>query len=99
MIGTVYFGVDPKDPRNQVIADLDKAPRNAAGRVGGVVRHFVNCARLESAIKRHHVSHEVPSTADALVQKSYLLADDVSRVMQRAGDTWDLVVRDAGTQP
>jgi hypothetical protein len=34
----------------------------------------------------------------ALVQKGYLLTDDVSRVMQRAGDTWDLVVRDAGTQ-
>jgi len=37
-------------------------------------------------------------SADALVQAGYLLADDVSRVMQRAGDTWDLVVRDAGTQ-
>ena len=29
----LHFAVDPKDPRNQVIADLDKAPRNAAGRV------------------------------------------------------------------
>jgi hypothetical protein len=37
-------------------------------------------------------------SADALVQKSYLLTDDVSQVMQRAGNTWDLVVRDAGTQ-
>ncbi len=32
------------------------------------------------------------------VQTGYVLADDVSRVMQPAGDTWDLVVRDAGTQ-
>jgi hypothetical protein len=30
-------------------------------------------------------------SADALVQKGYLLNDDVPRVMQRAGDTWDLV--------
>jgi len=33
LIGVAYFAVDPKDPRNHVIADLDKAPRNAAGRV------------------------------------------------------------------
>ena len=26
-------GVDPEDPRNKVVADLDKAPRNAAGLV------------------------------------------------------------------
>ena len=37
-------------------------------------------------------------SADARLQTGYLLADDESRVMQRAGDTWDLVVRDAGTQ-
>lgn len=33
IIGTVYFAVDPKDPRNAVIADIDKAPVNAAGKV------------------------------------------------------------------
>jgi hypothetical protein len=33
IVGRVYFAVDPNDPRNQVIVDLDKAPRNAAGRV------------------------------------------------------------------
>ncbi len=33
LVGTAHFAVDPKDPRNQVIADLDKAPTNAAGRV------------------------------------------------------------------
>src|SRR5207249_2045397 len=31
--GTVHFAVDPNDPRNAVIADLDIAPRNAAGLV------------------------------------------------------------------
>jgi hypothetical protein len=29
----VYFSIDPKDPRNAGIADIDKAPKNAAGRV------------------------------------------------------------------
>jgi hypothetical protein len=33
LIGRAYGEVDPADPRNRVIADLDLAPRNAAGRV------------------------------------------------------------------
>lgn len=31
--GRIYFAVDPRNPVNQIIADLDKAPRNAAGLV------------------------------------------------------------------
>lgn len=31
--GRVYFAVDPANPRNAVIVDLDRAPRNAEGRV------------------------------------------------------------------
>src|SRR5438067_9760494 len=31
--GRVYFSVDPKNPRNKGIADIDKAPTNADGRV------------------------------------------------------------------
>ena len=31
--GTVFFELDPADPHNKVIADLDRAPRNARGRV------------------------------------------------------------------
>jgi hypothetical protein len=33
LTGKVYFVVDPKDPRNAVVADIDKAPRNADGKV------------------------------------------------------------------
>ena len=33
MVGRLHFAVDPKNPRNAVIADLDKAPKNASGRV------------------------------------------------------------------
>ena len=33
LIGKVYFAIDPKNPRNKIIADLDKAPMNAQGRV------------------------------------------------------------------
>ncbi len=33
IVGTAHFTVDPTDRRNQVIADIDKAPVNAAGRV------------------------------------------------------------------
>ena len=31
--GTVYMEVDPKDPRNAVVVNLERAPRNADGRV------------------------------------------------------------------
>jgi hypothetical protein len=37
----------------------------------------------------------VRQAADALVQSRYLLADDVARVVQRAGDMWDLITRGA----
>ena len=33
MSGRIYFLVDPGNKRNQVIADLDKAAKNAAGKV------------------------------------------------------------------
>src|SRR5262245_41319033 len=33
LAGTVYFAVDPKNPHNAIVVDLDKAPRNAAGLV------------------------------------------------------------------
>jgi hypothetical protein len=33
LAGTIYFLIDPANTRNQVIADLDKAPKNGAGRI------------------------------------------------------------------
>src|SRR4051794_9441840 len=33
IVGTIHFAVDPKDPRNAGVADIDKAPVNAGGRV------------------------------------------------------------------
>ena len=33
LIGKVYFAVDPGNPRNKVIVNVDKAPRNARGEV------------------------------------------------------------------
>ena len=33
IIGTAHFDVDPNDPHDKVVVDLDKAVRNAAGRV------------------------------------------------------------------
>lgn len=33
IVGTAHFAVNPKDPHNRVIADIDKAPVNAAGLV------------------------------------------------------------------
>lgn len=33
IIGTAYFSADPAKPRNRIIANLDKAPRNSRGEV------------------------------------------------------------------
>ena len=33
LVATAHFEVDPADPRNSLIVNLDKAPRNAAGKV------------------------------------------------------------------
>src|ERR1700739_513532 len=33
LTGKVYFAIDPKNPHNKIIADLDKAPMNPQGRV------------------------------------------------------------------
>jgi len=33
LVGRIYFSIDPQNPRNRVIADLDRAPKNASGRI------------------------------------------------------------------
>lgn len=33
IVGKVYFAVDPNNPHNKIIVDLDKAPKNAQGKV------------------------------------------------------------------
>jgi hypothetical protein len=33
LVGKIFFAVDPTNPRNRVIVDLDRAPRNESGRV------------------------------------------------------------------
>ncbi|HYM09642.1 MAG TPA: alpha/beta hydrolase domain-containing protein [Bryobacterales bacterium] len=33
LVGKAYFSVDPSNPINRIIADIDKAPRNAEGKV------------------------------------------------------------------
>ncbi|HUE85222.1 MAG TPA: hypothetical protein VMO26_04020, partial [Vicinamibacterales bacterium] len=33
LAGRIYFAVDPRNPVNQIIADIGLAPRNAAGKV------------------------------------------------------------------
>src|SRR5262245_1791350 len=33
LVGKIFFAVDPALPANRIVADIDKAPRNAAGKV------------------------------------------------------------------
>jgi hypothetical protein len=39
----------------------------------------------------------VQEASASLVKDGYLLADDVPKVVQRAGDHWDLLARRSGT--
>ena len=119
IVGTVYFSVDPADARNRVIADIGKAPRNAAGRVEFSSDIFIlrpksagNRALLLDVLNRggkpaltgfnrggvNNPSTEADLGDRFLLRQGYLLSDDVTRVMQRAGDTWDLVVRTSHSQ-
>ena len=31
--GKIYFAVDPRNTANQIVTDIDKAPKNASGKV------------------------------------------------------------------
>ena len=33
LVGKIYFAIDPNNPHNKIIVDLDKAPKNAQGKV------------------------------------------------------------------
>jgi len=33
LAGTIYFAIDPANTANQIITDIDRAPRNASGKV------------------------------------------------------------------
>jgi len=49
LIGKAYFAVDPKLAANKIVADIDKAPRNAAGLVEFSARHLhIEAARRGS---------------------------------------------------
>ena len=48
IVGKVYYSLDPDNPRNKSIVDLDKAPRDAAGRVAFVADLFVLVPKDES---------------------------------------------------
>lgn len=41
IVGRVYFAIDPAEPHNAIVVDIDKAPSNAAGRVEFSADFFV----------------------------------------------------------
>src|SRR5687767_345203 len=41
LTGTAHMEVDPRDPLNAIIVDLDKAPRNARGMVEYSTQFFI----------------------------------------------------------
>ena len=53
--GRVYFAIDPKNPHNKIVADLDKAPKDAQGRVEFTADLFI--LRLRSAVEFGYLGH------------------------------------------
>src|SRR6516225_2084934 len=63
IVGKVFFSVDPAHPRNKAIVDLDKAPRDAAGRVTFSADLYVLAPK--DAARGNGVAFFDASTADA----------------------------------
>src|SRR5579871_2967154 len=63
--GTAYMEVDPRDPRDAVIVDLDKAPRNAAGHVEFSTSFFV-LKPVDMGRSNHKVFHAVNNRGNNL---------------------------------
>ena len=92
-LGT-FTGWNFSDPAKGVPGDLVAllgsfipfAPNRAAREAAGDPRKSIE----ERYPSREDYLSRVRQAADGLVQRRYLLADDVARVMQRAGDMWDL---------
>ncbi len=70
IVGKAFFAVDPRDARNKVIADIDKAPVNSAGRVEFssdlYILHAKDGARSVVSIAPRS-SHMVPITRSRFV--------------------------------
>jgi hypothetical protein len=63
IVGKVFFSVDPAHPRNKAIVDLDKAPRDADGRVTFSADLYVLAPKDAARAMGSHSS--MSSTADA----------------------------------
>ena len=50
--GKVYFAVDPNNPHNKIIADVDKAPKNSQGKVEFSADLFLSGRRIPARQRR-----------------------------------------------
>jgi hypothetical protein len=56
LTGKVYFAIDPNNAHNKIIADLDKAPKNAQGKVDFHFAAERSLARKRGAALRYSES-------------------------------------------
>ena len=84
--GTVHFAVDPDHPRNQIITDLELAPRDADGRVGFSADFFI--ARPKDPRRgNHRVLFEVVTRGQASSCPAFQFRGGVARSEGDVG-TW-----------
>ncbi len=65
LVGTAYLEVDPGDPLNALIVDLDKAPRNARGKVEFSTAFFM-LKPMDMARGNHKIFYTVNNRGNGL---------------------------------
>lgn len=70
LVGTVYGELDPYDPRNSIITDIDLAPRNARGLVEYSANFFI-LKPIDMSKSNHRLIYEINNRGSKLIL-SYL---------------------------
>ncbi len=99
LTGRLHYAVDPGDPANQAVVDLDHAPRDATGRVAFALDERHAGARgdprpsiLERYPTRGRFLERTRAAIDGLVRRRLLLAEDEGAVLGRAGALYDALM-------
>jgi hypothetical protein len=98
--GKIFFAVDPTLPANRIVTDLEKAPRNANGKVEFSPDFFlikpkrIGAADPRPAIderyrNKDHYIGLVTNAALELIDQRYLLAEDLASIVRNAARHWD----------
>src|SRR5262245_4210696 len=73
--GKIYFAVDPRNSANQIVADIDKAPKNAAGKVE-FTSDFYMIKPKDLGLGNGSVLYEVSNRGNKVMLGFFILASN-----------------------